>query len=44
MSQAIYCPSDPQNSSYYQCVQDHFEAFKQVYEERFERRYGFFRL
>ena len=43
MSQAVYRPREPQNSSYYQCVQDHFEAFEQVYEERFERRYGFFR-
>jgi hypothetical protein len=25
-------------------VQDHFEGFEQVYEERFDRRYGFFRL
>ena len=33
----------PQNSQYYQCVQDHFEAFEQVYEERFSRQYGFFR-
>jgi hypothetical protein len=43
MSQAVYRPRDPQKSSYYQCVQDHFEAFEQVYEERFERQYGFFR-
>jgi hypothetical protein len=31
------------NSPYYQFVEDHFEAFEQMYEERFERRYGFFR-
>ncbi len=43
MSQAVYRPREPQNSPYYQCVQDHFEAFEQVYEERFERQYGFFR-
>jgi hypothetical protein len=43
MSQAVYRPRQPQNSSYYQCVQDHFETFDQVYEDRFERRYGFFR-
>jgi hypothetical protein len=29
------------NSTCYQYVQDHFEAFEQVYEERFERQYGF---
>lgn len=28
---------------YYRCVEDHFETFEQVYEERFERQYGFFR-
>ena len=33
----------PANSSYYQYVQDPFEAFEQVYEERFERQYGFLR-
>jgi hypothetical protein len=38
-----YRPRDPQNSQYYQCVSDHFEAFEQVYEERFSRQYGFFR-
>ena len=43
MSQAVYRPREPQKSSYYQCVQDHFEAFEQVYEERFERQYWFFR-
>jgi hypothetical protein len=43
MSQAVYRPREPQKSSYYQCVQDHFEAFELVYEERFERQYGFFR-
>jgi len=43
MSQAVYRPREPQNSFYYQCVQDHFETFEQVYEERFERQYGFFR-
>jgi hypothetical protein len=27
----------PKNSCYCQCVQDHFGAFEQVYEDRFER-------
>ena len=40
---AVYRPRNPQSSDYYRCVQDHFEAFLQVYEERFERQYGFFR-
>jgi hypothetical protein len=39
----IYRPRQPENSAYYQCVEDHFEDFEQVYEERFERAYGFYR-
>jgi len=33
----------PQISPYYQCVEDLFETFEQVYDEQFSRRYGFFR-
>ena len=39
----LYGPRLPENSAYYQCVEDHFEDFKQVYEERFDRAYGFHR-
>ena len=39
----FYRPRNPQNSAYYRCVEDHFEIFEQVYEECFERQYGFFR-
>jgi hypothetical protein len=28
----IYRPRRPENSAYYQCVEDHFEDFEQVYE------------
>jgi hypothetical protein len=38
-----YRPRKPQQSPYYQCVEDHFETFEQVYDEQFNRRYGFFR-
>ncbi len=38
-----YRPCQPENSAYYQCVEDHFEDLEQVYEERFERAYGFYR-
>jgi hypothetical protein len=38
-----YRPRTPQQSPYYQCVEDHFETFEQVYDEQFNRRYGFFR-
>jgi len=42
-SSAIYQPRNPQDSAYYHCVEDNFETFEQVYEDRFERQYGFFR-
>jgi len=38
-----YRPRNPRASDYFQCVEDHFETFEQVYEDRFERQYGFFR-
>jgi hypothetical protein len=40
---SIYRSRNPQDSAYYRCVEDNFERFEQVYEERFERQYGFFR-
>ena len=39
----VYRPRKPQDSQYYQCVEDHFETLEQVYDERFAKRYGFFR-
>jgi hypothetical protein len=33
----------PHLTPYYQCVQDHFETFEQIYEQRFQKRYGFWR-
>jgi hypothetical protein len=39
----LYRPRRAQDSVYYQCVEDHFEDFEQVYEECFERAYGFYR-
>lgn len=38
-----YQPRNPQTSQYYRCIEDHFEAFEHVYDERFSRKYGFFR-
>jgi len=38
----LYRPRRSQDSSYYHCVEDHFETFERVYEERFERAYGFY--
>lgn len=39
----VYRPRKPQESQYYQCVEDHFETLEQVYDERLEKKYGFFR-
>jgi len=43
MPESVDRQSKPQNSPYYQCVEDRFETFEQVYEKRFERQYGFYR-
>ncbi len=40
---AVYHPRNSQSSDYYRCVEDPFETFVQIYEERFERTYGFWR-
>lgn len=39
----VYRPRKPHLTRFYQCVQDHFDTFEQVYEERFATRYGFWR-
>jgi len=39
----VYRPRKPQNSAYYRCAEDCFETFEQVYQERFEQKYGFSR-
>ena len=39
----VYRQRKPQESAYYRCVEDCFETFEQVYQERFEQKYGFFR-
>jgi hypothetical protein len=43
MPAPVYRQRDPQSTPYYQCIEDHFETFEQVYEDRFERQYGFYR-
>ena len=40
---AVYRPRNPQSTDYYHCVEDHLDNFIQIYEERFEKAYGFFR-
>ena len=43
MSQSVYRQRNPQRTSYYQCVEEHFEQFEQAYDDRFNKQYGFFR-
>jgi ribosomal protein S27E len=43
MPAPVYRQRGPQRTPYYRCIEDHFEAFEQVYEDRFERQYGFYR-
>ena len=39
----VYHPRNPQASDYYRCVEGHFEELEMVWEDRYERIYGFWR-
>ncbi len=39
----VHKPRKPQDSLYYQCVEDHFEEFERIYDDRFPKKYGFLR-
>ena len=39
----LYRPRDPQASDLWRLLDQHFETFQQVYDERFAARYGFWR-
>ena len=39
----VYRPRKPHLTPFYPCVQDHYDTFERVYEERFAMRYGFWR-
>ncbi len=39
----IYHPRNPRASPLFQLFETHYETVKSVWEERFERRYGFWR-
>jgi hypothetical protein len=39
----LYRPRDPQASDLWRLLDQHFETFRQVYDERFAARYGFWR-
>ena len=40
---AVYKPRKPQNSQYYQCIEDNFEEFERIYDDHFPKKYGFLR-
>jgi len=39
----LYKPRSPKASSYYRCVQDHFELLEMSWPDHYESRYGFWR-
>ena len=40
---ALYRPRQPQNSALYQLLEAYYEDVKAVWEERFKKKYGFWR-
>jgi len=39
----LYRPRDPRASDLWRLMDQHFETFQQVYDERFQAKYGFWR-
>jgi hypothetical protein len=39
----LYRPRDPQASDLWQLLDQHFATFQQVYDERYQAKYGFWR-
>jgi len=42
-AKGVYRPRRPRETAFYRLVEEHYERFEQVYPERYEDRYGFFR-
>ena len=40
---AVYRPRKPQDSQYYQCIEDHIKEFERIYDDCFPKKYGFLR-
>ena len=40
---ALYRPRDPRASDLWRLIDEHFDSFQQVYDERFQAKYGFWR-
>ena len=43
LPQGVYRPRNPQASPLYRLFEDHFDELERVWEERYEREYGFWR-
>ena len=39
----LYRPRDPRASDLWSLIDEHYETFQQVYDERFQAKYGFWR-
>ena len=37
----VYQPRNPKASAYYRCVEDHFEQLEEVWNDRYQSRFGF---
>ncbi len=40
---ALYRPRDPQASDLWRLMDEHFATFQQVYDDRYQAKYGFWR-
>jgi hypothetical protein len=41
--QGVYRPRNAQNTALYHLVEDHFDELERVWDERYEKQYGFWR-
>jgi len=39
----LYRPHDPQASDLWRLIDEHFDSFQHVYDERFQAKYGYWR-
>ena len=43
ISLSLYRPRDPRASGLWRLLDEHFDSFRQVYDEQFQAKYGFWR-
>ena len=39
----VYTPRSPRKNQYYRCVEAHFEELERIWDERYQRQYGYWR-